>query len=504
MNSKNILKLVPIFLISFFLAGCSSTKQLPISTTMKYSPQELKEDFNFLIQTDEQVHPNLFVHTSKVVFDSMITVIQAKLNKPMTSFDFYMLIEPAISKLRDGHTFLMFPYVFRQKYLDNGGRIIPFDIYLKDGKMFVSKNYSSDSTLSANSEIISINSVKAPNILERLRNYTAGEFSSIQNYKIENSFKPLLWACYGFNGPFNVKYISSLGKKSYKKTFAGITGSKFDSLLLRSKKIKHKYQKWTFKFIDKNEIALIDMNSFGLEKDLDIFNKFLDSSFTEIKQKKVHNLIIDVRNNGGGESQLTEALVNFVAKKPWVLFSRADWKRSSQSKSDMIPWYVRWIPIKTLFSLFGSMFTSQQIGKVEYDSLQENLLHAYMKPALKNNPLRFKGNIYVLINSGSFSASVLFAAVMKDYDFGTLIGEETGQSANPFGGNYFFNLPHTNLQASVSTGRSYRPSGRETGHGVIPDYFVKQSINSSENGKDTVMEFTKKLIEKNINDRVAR
>ena len=449
MKSKNILKLVLIFLTSIYLAACSSTKQLPISTTTKYSPKELKEDLNFLIQTDAQVHPNLFLHTSKSVFDSMITVVRTKLNKPMTSFEFYMLIEPAISKLRDGHTFLWFPYQFRQKYLDNGGRIIPFDIYIRDKKMFVSKNYSSDSTLSPNSAIISINSIKTSNILERLRNYTAGEFSSLQNLEIANSFKPHLWAFYGFNGPFNVEYISSLNKRNYTKTFVGIIESKYDSLLQIGKKVKQKYQKWTFKFLDKDKIALIDMNSFGNEKDLDNFKSFLDSSFTEIKQKKVHNLIIDVRNNGGGESKLTEALMNFVANKPWTLSSKADWKLSDQAKSNMIPWYVRWIPVKTLLSLFGSMFTSEPIAKVEYDSLNENLLHIYLTPTLKSNPLRFQGNIYVLINSGSFSASVLFAAAMKDYGFATLIGEETGQSANPFGGSYIFNLPNTHIRASV-------------------------------------------------------
>lgn len=246
------------------------------------------------------------------------------------------------------------------------------------------------------------------------------------------------------------------------------------------------------------------MNSFGLEKDLDSFKRFLDSSFTEIKQKKIQNLIIDVRNNGGGESMLMEVLIDFLATKPWYTSSRADWELSSQAKADMIPWYVRWIPAKTLISLFGSMFTGQDIEKVEYDSINKDLLHIYMKPTLKSNPLRFKGKIYVLINSGSFSASVLFSAVMKDYGFATLIGEETGQSANPFGGSYMFNLPNTHLRASVPTGRSYRPSGLDTKRGVIPDYIVKQNFNDLDNVRDTVMEFTKELIRKNISARAAR
>lgn len=174
-----------LFIFSLFvLSSCSSSSKSTISITKKYSPKELEEDLNFLINTDEQVHPNLFVHTPKVIFDSMITSIRKKINKPMTSLEFYKITVPAISKLRDGHTSLWFPYKFRQKYLDDGGKIIPFDIHIKGQKIFVRKNYTSDSTLTPNSEIISINSVKAQDILKSLRNYTFGEFETFQNDKI--------------------------------------------------------------------------------------------------------------------------------------------------------------------------------------------------------------------------------------------------------------------------------------------------------------------------------
>lgn len=123
------------------------------------------------------------------------------------------------------------------------------------------------------------------------------------------------------------------------------------------------------------------------------------------------------------------------------------------------------MPIKPAIKAFSFLYSATGIERVDIvsDSNNVDLLTVYTKPKkLKKNPLRFYGNTFVLIDNCSYSMSVIFAAVMKDYHFATLIGEETGQPANPYGGNYFFSLPNTHLRASVSSGRTYRPNGQNT------------------------------------------
>jgi C-terminal processing protease CtpA/Prc len=328
---------------------------------------------------------------------------------------------------------------------------------------------------------------------------------SKRNYDIERLFKPYLWAHYNFGSPFNVRYFSSLNNQEYSKSFTGITQSEFDSLFSSGTNTNQQYQYWTLEVFNNDKIALIDVNTFGNTRLLDRFRSFLDSSFTIIKQKGIRELIIDVRNNSGGETELVEALIDYTANKPWTAFSRADYKFSDQAKADLIPWYLRWVPIKPFINLFSFMYTSAKIDKAEYDLVDNRLLHVYMKPGkLKANPLRYSGDTYLLINSGSYSASVIFAAIMKDYGFATLVGEETGQPANPYGGSHFFFLPNTHLLACVPTGRCYRPSGIETNHGVLTDFEVRKSFNTITSQKDTVLEFTKELIKKNIKAGVSQ
>ena len=110
------------------------------------------------------------------------------------------------------------------------------------------------------------------------------------------------------------------------------------------------------------------------------------------------------------------------------------------------------------------------------------------------NPLRFDGKVYVLISNYTFSAAAMLAVVVKDWQLGTLVGEETGGRANFYGSSYQFDLPNTGIPTRVSYAQFVRPSGVKDGKGAIPDHPVKMLVGEQIEGKDTVLEYTKALI----------
>jgi len=90
-------------------------------------------------------------------------------------------------------------------------------------------------------------------------------------------------------------------------------------------------------------------------------------------------------------------------------------------------------------------------------------------------PLRFGGELFVLIGPRVFSSGTAFASAVRDLGLGTLVGEETGGAASGFGDLYSFELPGSGLRAHSSHKWFVRPSGEANGRGVRPHIEVPAS-----------------------------
>mgnify|MGYP001591319818 FL=1 len=91
----------------------------------------------------------------------------------------------------------------------------------------------------------------------------------------------------------------------------------------------------------------------------------------------------------------------------------------------------------------------------------------------------YKGNLYVLINGGSYSASSLIASNLQIKNRAYFVGEETGGDFNGTVAGLMpkFKMPHTKLHFSVGTVYlSPIEMREEKGRGVYPDKEIKQNL----------------------------
>jgi hypothetical protein len=445
----------------------------------RYSPQQLSNDLDQLFVRLGNIHPNLYANIEKDSIEHYRVAVSKNLNHPMTSLVFWKLVAPLVTRFKDGHTSLYFPYQFRQDYLDNGGTIFPFEVSIDGDRIFVAKNYALDSLLIVNSEILSINSILSNEILHELRKYQGGERLPFVNLNIEKRFKLWLWAIFGYEENFQIDFISDFDGKSYCKQFSGITLNEFRSFQdsVQTVQSPYSYNK------PGNEIGLID---FRRMVEPGRFKKFLKSTFTNIQHDSIHSLIIDIRRNGGGDSRLVDDLFKYTTDKPYTQAVKMDIKVSKEARQFLKRKYLKWYmyplyplayfypPVKPLF--FG------KIGRIEELEFQ------LQKP--KNNSLFFEGDVYLLIGPNTFSSANILADMIKCYQIGTVIGEETGGLTIAFGDIIPFQLSNTKLNGGCSFKKFYHPCGKSDGHGVIPDIEVKQNAADLKKGIDTVMEFT--------------
>ncbi len=461
-------KHLSIFLIILLFTACKTQYNTPQEaleyrhswltvkeTNKKISISKLKQDVNIIYATLNSVHPNIFNSYSKKEFEDLVVQIKNKITYPLTRKDFYILIAPLISKINDAHTYIQFPDEEFSQYINKNGLLFPIKIEILDDKLLIKENYKG---LKKGANILSINGINSSELISNMVKYETGESINYRRKLVEFRFPHYLWLLYDFKNTFLIKT---------KDKNIEINGKKYNEINNQTAN-QNASKSYFYKSLD-NKTSLIKISSFS--NHIDTFSIFLDTTFKKIKEEKTKNLIIDIRGNNGGNDALVIAFINYFHNKPYCIYSKSKWKKSKQYQK-----FIKGIKLDVDLSDYYKTTNGQFLTSVEKNnisSVEENY---------------FNGNIYLLIDVHTFSAGVNLAMVIKDYNIGIIIGEETGNHATSFGNVYPFDLPNSKLSIRCSTSMYVRPSGDENPGGVKPDYYVQANEN--------IINFTLNLINK--------
>lgn len=435
------------FLVIFFLISYDGYSQ------KTFSPSELISDIDSLNKKILEIHPNPFTKIDSIDYFKEIGKIKKSIEKPLTGDEFYRLLAPITIKIGDGHTGLN---PDQSQMLINKLRF-PFDVFIQDQHMFITKNYSVNTEILLGSEILKINGIPTKEILSTLLNYIPGESERFTMLAMENFFPMAFRFVYGECNEFSVE-IKQSGK---------IAIYKINTLSNEQQKTSENMKPSRLYF--KDNVAVIDLRNFSSSD----FTSFIDSAFTKIQHKNCQSLIIDLRYNGGGEASLADSLISYLTIKEYQSM-QSDVIKISSATSD----YVRQLQSINLGKKTGDFYIWSGIP---------------IKPITRKN--FFNGSLYVLTSSMTYSTGGFFANVIKCYKIGTVIGSETGQPMIAYGDTYNYILPNTNLSCGIAKQKFVLCCARKEGQGVIPDYIIKPNLIDKLNGIDTEMDFTVKLIE---------
>ncbi len=480
-----------LLIINLFLAAIFFPKNTANAENYIYkmfSPEALIEDLSYLFKTLEEVHPDLYYYIPKSEIDSMKSKVIKKINRPMTRLEFARKAIPLTVALGDGHTYLSFPREERTEYLDQGGGVFPFNVITRDNRIFIASNFSHDKSIEAFSEIISINSIPAEKIISEISKYVSAELDHFRIVRIERSLGFYLWLVFGFEDEYALEL-----KHNGKMQKFNVSGITIEELRAQREQVGNE-KPYSFYMLEDNTIGVID---FRQMIDAQKFSIFLDSVFTIIDDKDIQHLVIDTRQNGGGNSYLANLLFNYITENPYKMTTQMDLKYSKKAKKrykqyfrSQIKWYKR--PLYYITSPFNDelrkLFFTKNGTIVTYKPTDKN------KPEDKN--LKFTGETYLLTSHYTFSSANMLAAAFKHYNMGLILGEETGGVLNSFGEMIILNLPNTNLSAYCSIKRFVHPGYDGKVSGVVPDIEIKPSLEDIIDERDVAIEYVINLVSK--------
>jgi len=173
--------------------------------------------------------------------------------------------------------------------------------------------------------------------------------------------------------------------------------------------------------------------------------------FSVLRKEGVKELIIDIADNGGGDTRIGDFILTHLTDKPFVNFSRSRWKISKEGLR-----ILGWLGLET-------SHVESRVGEV-LDSTNTAVSHP--RPADY-----FGGKAYLLVSGTTFSSATDFAAVFRDYGLGKIIGWETGGVPVCFGESIPLTLPHSRIPFSVSDKQFFGPKPRpgDNIRGIMPD-----------------------------------
>jgi carboxyl-terminal processing protease len=370
-------------------------------------------------------------------WDSLYTAYIPKVMAATSLVDYYRVLQNFYQHLRDGHTSVNLPF----SYMKRRNGILPLEIRWIENKAIVVQNLSAkkeEQAIKPGTEVVAWNGQPLPDYIQKAispyLHFSTPQDSTERIYRYELT-------------PGEAGSAVTL-------TFKTAEGKTFTQVF--TYKPVHRY--WDrlplFNFqVLKGNIAYLQINSFNDEKIVAVF----DSLFAAIAPTNA--LIIDVRNNGGGNGGNGFEILGCLTDKPFYTG-------------------------KTLLRQYRPVGRSW--GGIETGRIAEDDWKPY-KNKLYNKP------VVVLTSAATYSAAEDFTATFKSMKRGVVIGEPSGGST---GQPVFFALPGGGT-AAVCSKRDFFSDGTEfVGVGIQPDVVVHPTAKSIAAGKDDVLEAAIKQLQK--------
>jgi C-terminal processing protease CtpA/Prc len=365
-----------------------------------------------------------FVYFDRLTFD-WDSLYQATISVVLTTkndFEYYRELQRFVATLQDGHTRV----AWNRRDLWDNWATIPIITRLIDGKMIV--------TEVLNDELREIRGIKRGLEIVKINGIDVHEYVStnIKPFVFSSTEQWTNLLAYGRE--------ATRGKRSESihLTFKDGNNRIFESTISHSMSENNLPPKPLFDFnVLENNIGMLRIDDFWRDN----FTAHFDAIYEKILATDA--LIIDIRGNGGGNSNNSEYVLSHLTNESF--------KMSAWSSPNYIPAFASWNRPRGWH--IGEPWIGQSIKNKSF----------YNKP------------VAVLIDESTFSAAEDFCVGFRNMKRGNIIGTPSGGSTgNPIG----FTLPRGGF-VLLCTKKDTYPDGTEfVGVGILPDIEVRETVSS--------------------------
>ncbi len=482
----------PKFLLSsamLLIAGCAAgpSTMLPITDLaplpetafapdeQSLTPDQLKADLTNLYEGLQSAHYDLYARQSKDAYDALYDELMLALDAPLRPSEALIIFQRFAAFGNIAHARVEGSSAIWQRYREAGGKALPIYPRIRGERVFVAESYAPG--VAPGDEIVAINGDEMSAWLTRLYRNTSADSDYLHGTLLELTFPLDLWIETGSidnigltvkdtSGDTRVVTVDMIDRETLDaRTSEQTTSSfEFDGYARRAE-------------ILEGGIAYLQPGVFyGIETpenpwDPTAFWAFIDESFESFLEADAKALIIDMRQNPGGDNSFSDRMIAWFADEPFRFSSRflvrssAQSEASNQARIDLNP-----ASVDGVSGQFAKSYAETPYGETfDFDI-------PFSRP---RDGAQFEGQVYAIVDRYSYSNTASVAALLQDYGFATVLGEETSDLPTSYGAMETFTLPETGLVVGYPKAYLIRPSGDETPRGVVPDVLIEAPVFSA-------------------------
>lgn len=404
------------------------------------SPEQAKFDIGALFYTISEVHPNMYSVAGQISLLSAINRASESITDSISVEELYKIAAPIVAMIGDGHTNLFFP---ANSVFKRDTKRLPVWMHVESDRT-ITVDRSLDSIMPCGAKVLKINGKATDQIIDELMQYVSGETEHFRLSRLDD-LRPLLHVSMPADS-YEIEYVAPGSTETRSYTFPALTPPEYMSRVPAPKNDNNSGEPYTFRIDETEQVGIMDFRSF---ENQDKMKTFADSMFTTIRKRGIRDLIIDIRENGGGASTVGDILLQYFTPKPFIQMEKV---------------LIRITPTTRRLMWYGDMTPG-----IYYHVTPEDKFH---KPLSREEGF-YDGKVWLLTSNKTFSSAGSFAWAAQVFGASTLVGETTGGMNVAYGDVLGYNLPVSGITCGISYKRFWKHNADENDiHGAIPEYQV--------------------------------
>jgi len=383
----------------------------PACAAPAISAQALQQDIDLILETVRNQHPDPGFSTNDRALTVALEDIRRDLPPSMTPDEAWRRLARINPVLADGHLAVTLSgwRAATDAHLAAGGLLFPFEVAFDgQGRPVIDAALGGADSPLAGARIVAIDGVPGEAVVANLAARVHGDTPAMRTALLAQRWWLYHWKTIG-PAPRYRLVLERDGRRSE----LDVPGSAQKPRLLQDEAdVARLYRLDTVPGCS----AVLTVSSFD-SSHLAHFVAFTKTAFTRLRREDIKTLVIDIRANGGGDDVLwLDGLMPYLATTRY------------RTGSSAVKRVLRANPER-----------GEQVGQIVHTHI------ATWREPQPDNPVRFNGKVEVAIGPLTYSSSVLFANVMQDFGFATLVGSGGAVRRSQSGGTYDVPLPHSSL-----------------------------------------------------------